>query len=237
MTALDVLEIKHIVTLAHLLESLHKAAGMVWVHPVVLGRGCHQERWVAGIRVQIVIRGIFLQELPVLGVGIAVLSHPACPSQEVRVALHVQQRNGTHHGPKEVWSLNEHVAHQQPAVRPATNPQASRRSHAAGHQVLRNCHKVVVGLLPVLAEGCLVPCWTKLTTATDVRHNIATTSLQPASSNQGRVARGHRDFEAAVTVKQSWCGAVSGQTISADTEIGYLSSVRTRRLSLRCSET
>lgn len=72
--------------------------------------------------------------LPIIRVGIAVLSHPACTSQKGVISFHVpsenavstltsrwevdlQQWDRTMDGPKQIWSHCVHVAHQQTSLK------------------------------------------------------------------------------------------------------------------------
>lgn len=59
----------------------------------------------AGLRIQVVVWRVALQEVPVRRVRVAILRHPTCPREEVRVALHVQQRHCADNGAKQVGPL------------------------------------------------------------------------------------------------------------------------------------
>ena len=201
-------------------------AGVARVHAVVAGGGGEQHRRVVNVLLHVLVGRIPAQELPVRRhVRVAVFGHPGGAGQQLVVAIHVQQRHLADHGAEQLRVHHHHVAGEQAAVAAALDAQAGRLGDLAGDQVLGHRREVLVGLVAVLAQRRLVPARAVFAAAADVGDHVHAAFRQPVLADAGRIVRGQRDFESAVTVKQGRVVAVERDVLARDHEVRNLGAV------------
>mmetsp|Transcript_9819 Transcript_9819/g.20826 ORF Transcript_9819/g.20826 Transcript_9819/m.20826 type:complete len:223 (-) Transcript_9819:291-959(-) len=162
------------------------------VHAIVLCRGGEEGGWVQGVLAHELIGRVLVQKVvPVLGLGIPILSHPTRSGQEAAVALHVQERHLAHHCSKELAAPpRKHVPHEEATVRAALDAELLPTGHPAGQEILCHGLEVLVGLATVFLQRRLVPAWPVLTSSPDVGFDPNAALLEPGRAARPRVERG-----------------------------------------------
>mmetsp|Transcript_2803 Transcript_2803/g.7519 ORF Transcript_2803/g.7519 Transcript_2803/m.7519 type:complete len:405 (+) Transcript_2803:191-1405(+) len=200
------------------------------VHSVVL-RGGDKEDGRVRCRVRdVVIRGVLVQEVVPVLVGVAVLAHPGSTCQKLVELPHVQQRHLADEGPEQLpRAPREHVADQQTPVGPAAAGETLPARDAPRDEVLRDGLEVLVALAAVALLRALVPLWPVLAAAADVRIHPHPTLLEPGGPAPAAVGRRQADLKTTVAVQKRLVRAVQLHTLLADLEVGYLGAVLGRR--------
>mmetsp|Transcript_3758 Transcript_3758/g.8734 ORF Transcript_3758/g.8734 Transcript_3758/m.8734 type:complete len:307 (+) Transcript_3758:271-1191(+) len=161
------------------------------------------------------------QEGPVVGIGVAVLSHPGRAGEEVGVPLHVQEgdlADGRAEEPRRDRPRDE-VADEQAPVRAADARQLLAARQPGVDEVPRHGLHVLEALVPVLLERGLVPAGTVLAPAPDVGYDLAAAALEPAGADPRAVSRRHRYLDPAVGVQQDRVAAVHDDVLPPHDEV------------------
>ena len=165
-------------------------------------------------------------------VRVSILADPGCAGEQFVVAQHVEQRHLYDDCVPEFGTLGELNAHQQAAVRAALDAKAAWRCDLARDQIFGDGGEVVVDDLALRLQAGLVPGGAELAAATDVGQHIGAAALDPELTDGRRIARRHRELEAAIRVQQRRVRAVQFHALRAHDEIGNLRAVFRRRFEL-----
>mmetsp|Transcript_103749 Transcript_103749/g.167267 ORF Transcript_103749/g.167267 Transcript_103749/m.167267 type:complete len:209 (-) Transcript_103749:1012-1638(-) len=180
------------------------------VHTIIARGGSKKHGRVCLVSIHHVIRRKVLHVLPVVGVRVAILSHPGRTSKEFGVAAHVQERNLTHHRAKQVGTLHKGIANEEASIGSTAACQVLSRRHLCFDEVLGNGKEVLIGLLSLLLECRFMPVRPELSATADIGNNIAVPLLEPSDTNFTRIARLQRHFKTSVPIQLSLALAVSG---------------------------
>mmetsp|Transcript_7031 Transcript_7031/g.14750 ORF Transcript_7031/g.14750 Transcript_7031/m.14750 type:complete len:281 (+) Transcript_7031:171-1013(+) len=206
-----------------LLDHLPRVGRMDPVVP--RARGYEHRGVLLHLPVDLVVRRVPLEEFPIVGVRISVLRHPRRPGQERVVPLHVQKGHRAVDRPEQVRPHHIHVPHQQAAVGPSPDRQGFRPAQARLDQSLRHGDEILVGLVPVLLEGRLVPLGTEFAASADVGLHVGAAALQPGDAGGGDVLGSEGDLEPSVAVEESGGVAVEDGVLFGNEEVRDLRAV------------
>mmetsp|Transcript_40208 Transcript_40208/g.93844 ORF Transcript_40208/g.93844 Transcript_40208/m.93844 type:complete len:650 (-) Transcript_40208:97-2046(-) len=198
------------------------------VNTVVARRCGQQDGRVRRLGVDVVVGRVGAQEVPIIGVGVAVLTHPARAGQQHIEPFHVEQRHLAHDRPKEQAACGwprEHVASQQPAVGAALAAELRGGCDAACDEIPRDRLKVLEGLVAILLERRLVPPGPVLAAAANVGLHVRVALLKPRRAGASAVAGSEGDLEASIAVEQGRRRAVERHVGARDQEIGHLRAI------------
>jgi hypothetical protein len=126
------------------LEPGRHLAGVAGMDPVVLGRAVEEDRRVADALAQILVGRILRHEGPVRRlVGIAIFVDPRGAGEQVRIALHVEQRRADDHRRIEIGPLVHRRADQHAAVGAAGNADLALGGDSGADQILGDGVEIV----------------------------------------------------------------------------------------------
>src|SRR6185312_16247380 len=212
-----------------LCHGLHQGRHFPGVHRVHarIRLGSHEERCRVGYAFAYVVIGrVTVQVAELLTVfSRAVLRDPEPGNLKLVVTKHIQQRHLAHSRAKQVWTLRDHSAHQQPAVASALNRQMLGIGIAGVDQVFSRGNKIIKHVLLLLQHAVAVPFFAELIAAAQLRVNIDAAALQQQKHGIAVEYRGAAYVESAITGKE--CGSVprAQQAFAAYHEHGDASTV------------
>ncbi len=205
---------------AHFLHPGGHFARLHRPNPVIAGGRVEENRRVSHILFEVVIRRKRLDKDPLIRlVRIAIFRDPGRPGRELRVALHVQQRDFAGNRAKQLWIVRQHVADQQTAIAAPFTSQVGGRRHAAIDQILGDGGEVLIGAMTIRLQRGMVPGRAILAASPDIGDDINAAPFEPGTPNRTAIGGGPCDLEPAVAIQQCWSRAVQRQVARTDLEI------------------